>query len=74
MMMKRAGDYGKPRPHPPSGLSLTPGFSGIGFMIQVMRGYGVPFTVVPVSPSVSLNLTELLWTSDSSARFAGYVM
>jgi hypothetical protein len=52
------------------------GFSNIDFFTDVMRGYGVPYTVVRWDSAASprQNLTELLWAPDGSAKFGAYLM
>jgi hypothetical protein len=52
------------------------GFSNIDFFTDVVRGYGVPYTVVRWDSAASprQNLTELLWAPDGSAKFGAYLM
>ena len=61
------------KPQPPMPLA---GFSNIDFFTDVVRGYGVPYTVVRWDSAASprQNLTELLWAPDGSAKFGAYLM
>ncbi|GBF97916.1 hypothetical protein Rsub_10589 [Raphidocelis subcapitata] len=68
------------RPRTGGRAILGPGarrrFSNVDFFIDVVRGYGVPYTVVrwDAAASPRQNLTQLLWAPDGSARFGAYLM